>query len=385
MSINKRVLLVDDELNLLTSVRRQLKNKYDLEIAQSGREGLDKLTGGEEFALVISDYKMPGMDGAAFLSKAREMKPDTVRMMLTGQADMQAVVTIINEGNIFRFLAKPCPPELLEKNIDDGIEQYRLVRAEKELLTRTLSGSLQVMADLLALVKPRAFDRGVRVRAMVKKLLERLDVKNPWQIEIASILSQIGCVTVPDGIIEKVYRDTEATAAESAAYRQHAKISSDLIAKIPRLEKVAEILLYQEKYFDGSGFPEDDVKEEGIPMGARILKVLVDYDQLTQSDMAPEDAVREMVERKGLYDEAVLAALGETVKPQPGRRKYTIVKVGISELNEQMWLEGDVVSTAGVVIGANRQRVSRTLIAMLRNYAANNEISEPISVFQYVD
>lgn len=380
---NRRILVVDDELNLLTSVRRQLKGRYELFTALSGQEGLEILKKEKEMALVLSDYKMPKMNGADFLSRSREIAPETVRMMLTGQADMEAVVAIINEGNIFRFLTKPCPPDLLMKNIDDGLEQYQLIRSEKELLGRTLGGSLQVMADLLVLAKPQAFNRGVRIRAMVQKMEKYLKMEKNWRLEIASIMSQVGCVTVPDSILEKVYKNMPVTAEERFVYQQHVQVSSDILSKIPRLEKVAEILLYQEKNYDGSGYPKDDVRTEKIPLESRILKAVIDHDQLVQMGVAPDEAVNDLEKKKGVYDGKVLEALRNVVDNRDERRRYVIKKAAISELNPKMFLADDVISASGVIIGTKRQRITLALVAALSNYAKNREIAEPISVLVY--
>jgi response regulator RpfG family c-di-GMP phosphodiesterase len=385
MSENARILVVDDELNMLTSIRRQLKGKYELFTAQSGQEALDILEKEKDLALVLSDFKMPRMNGAQLLSKAREIAPDTVRMMLTGQADMEAIVTIINEGNIFRFLTKPCAPDLLMKNLDDGIVQYHLIRSEKDLLGKTLGGSLQVMADLLVLAKPQAFNRGVRIRGMVQKMMKYVKIENTWRIEIASIMSQVGCVTVPDSILEKIYKNMPVTSEEKSSYLQHVRISSEILSKIPRMEKVAEILLYQEKYYDGSGYPKDEIKLEKIPLESRILKTVIDHDQLVQMGVSPEEAVEELLKRTGMYDLSVLMALGNVVKQKDEHRKFVIKKVSISEMNSKMFLADDVVSASGVIIGTRRQRVTLALVAALSNYAKNKEITEPIGILIYAD
>jgi DNA-binding NtrC family response regulator len=132
-----RVLCVDDEPNVLAAIERNLFGEFEVVVAKSGEAGLDAVRWGEKFAVIVSDMRMPGMDGATFLAKAREISPDSVRILLTGQADVQSSIAAINKGAIFRYLCKPCPKDELIATLNDAVRQYRLIRAEKELLATT--------------------------------------------------------------------------------------------------------------------------------------------------------------------------------------------------------------------------------------------------------
>ena len=136
--MSDKVLFVDDDANILNAYTRQLRKQFRIETAQGGEQGLAAVTDQGPYAVIISDLRMPGMDGIQFLSRVREIAPDSVRMMLTGHADLEVTTEAVNEGNIFRFLTKPCNSEVLAKAIAAGIEQYRLVIAERELLEKTL-------------------------------------------------------------------------------------------------------------------------------------------------------------------------------------------------------------------------------------------------------
>lgn len=152
--MNKRILFVDDETNVLHAYRRNLRNLFDVHIASDGYEGLKIINENEPFAVVISDYRMPEMDGIEFLHKVKEISPDTVRIVLTGYADLQTAIDAINEGNIFRFLTKPIPNDKLIISLNDAIEQYRLITTEKELNRKlaeaysTIKNDLETAAEL---------------------------------------------------------------------------------------------------------------------------------------------------------------------------------------------------------------------------------------------
>ncbi len=381
--MSEKILIVDDEENILSSIRRQLRGKYDLITAISGKAALKILDTPKKFTIVLSDYKMPEMNGAQLLSAVKEISPDTVRMMLTGQADMDAVIKVINEGNIFRFLTKPCPSELLIKNIDEGIKQFRLINAEKELLSKTLSGSLQVMTDILVLAKPQAFNRSLRVKEIAKKMLNQMKIEGAWQIEIAAMISQIGCVTVPDSILNKVYKNLNISHEDRVMYQLHTRTSSEIIAKIPRLGHVSQIIAYQEKYYNGTGFPNDGVRGKDLPLGSRILRIAMDYDNLLQSDTSCEDALKSIKERNGWYDEKLVEVLEKSVKKTENRKKFSIMDISIKELSEEMYLSEEIVTASGVILGGKNQKVTKTMIVTLENYYKNEEIKDRVSVLKY--
>ena len=378
------VLIVDDDENVLSGIKRQLYGKYDLATASSGQEALEILKKRTDYHVVISDYKMPGMNGIELLGKTRKLSPETVRMMLTGQADMEAIVNVINEGNIFRFLTKPCPAELLIKNIEDGIAQYHLMQSEKELLSKTLGGALQVMTDMMVLAKPQAFNRGQRILDLLKRFLDYVKIEDSWQVQIAAMLSQIGCVTVPDAILDKIYRNQPSTEEERMIFQMHTKTSSEIIRKIPRLDKVARIIEYQEKYYNGSGFPMDEVKGRDIPLGSRILRIILDYDQLLQTGMGIDDAIQAIRKRNGWYDEKLMDAF--IVSQRNIKKKKVVFRdVTVEELNRGMFLAEDVVSASGMVLGNKRQAVTEAFRITMRNLLARKEVKEPINVMIYIE
>lgn len=134
-------------------------------------------------------------------------------MMLTGNADQHTALEAVREGHIFRFMTKPCPPETFAKALAAGLAQYRLIRAERDLLSKTFGACVKVLTDVLSAVNPAAFGKAARVRQVVRQLCQELDWKS-WQIEVAAMLSQVGCVSIPADILAKAYEGQELTLAE---------------------------------------------------------------------------------------------------------------------------------------------------------------------------
>ena len=183
----KKILFVDDEPNILAAYQRQLRKQFSVEIAVGPVAGLAAIQNPRDFAVVVADMRMPEMSGVEFLVKVKTTAPETVRMMLTGNADQATAIEAINEGSIFRFLNKPCTKEIMAKTLTAALVQYRLVTAEKQLLEQTLSGSIQVLTEVLSLVNPAAFGRAERARRYIHHIVTSMKLANVWQYEVAAM------------------------------------------------------------------------------------------------------------------------------------------------------------------------------------------------------
>jgi response regulator RpfG family c-di-GMP phosphodiesterase len=242
-----RVLCVDDEPNVLDGLTLHLRRVYDVVTAAGGAAALDLIRAQGAPAVVVSDMRMPGMDGNALLGAVRRIAPDTVRLLLTGRADLDSAIAAINDGQVFRFLTKPCaPPELLAA-VGAAADQHRLITAERVLLEQTLHGSIAALVDVLSLTSPVSFGRATRIRQLAGDLADRLGMPDRWQIEVAAMLSQLGCVTLPRDVAEKVYHGRFLTPDEQAMVAGLPAVTERLLAHIPRLEDVRAILTQHQR------------------------------------------------------------------------------------------------------------------------------------------
>jgi len=373
--MNNKILCVDDEPNILQAYKRNLRKDFDIYLAESGAEALAMMESDGPFAVISSDMRMPGMDGIQFLSRAKEAAPDSVRIMLTGNSDQHTAMEAVNEGNIFRFLTKPCSPEALEKALNAGIEQYRLITAEKDLLENTLNKSLQVLVDTLAIVNPTAFSRSARVKRIAANIASRLKIEKVWEVEIAAMLSQIGCVSVPEEVLQKIATGDPISEKEIALYHAHPQMGHDLVVQIPRMATVAEIIAKQNRRINDEPAPETPSGEASdATMGARILKLVLDYDRLTGSGNLPREAHTELLGRAGWYDQRVLDALQNTIKF--GVEDFVTRELNVYALRPGMVLAGDLVSTRGALLLSAGQEVSIPLKLRLVNLAEAGMIAD---------
>jgi len=373
-----RILVVDDDPQLLQSFKRLFAGKLSLDTAEGVAEGLKSISERGPYAVVISDYRMPLMNGVQFLSKVKIAHPDTVRILLTGYADLKTAIEAVNEGNIFRLLTKPCPAAVLARSLADGIRQYKLVKAERDLLERTLSGSIAVLAELLSLAKPEAFGRASRIADRVKEIARQMDASPKWEIAVAAMLSQIGLIVFPDYSIRRIAKGRSLPPEEQALFDNHPGMAADLISRIPRMDQVAEIIAYQEKRYDGSGFPDNARKGEEIPLGARILKVAIDLDALIFSGRPVRGALAEMKGRTGYYDPTVLEALEDVLGVEA---RHVLREVRTHELKEDMILAHDVytVSPKKKLLGKG-QKLSKSVIMHIQRYNLTVGVEQPIKV-----
>jgi response regulator RpfG family c-di-GMP phosphodiesterase len=375
-----RVLCVDDEPNVLEGLSRTLRTLFVVETAVGGSRGLDVMREQGPFTIVLSDLRMPRMTGVEFLSKAKELAPDTVRVLLTGQADLEATISAVNEGNIFRFLTKPCPTGMLVKSLMACAEQNRLLTAERVLLEQTLRGSVKALTDILSLTNPAAFGRATRVRRSVIELMDHFEVKEQWPVEVAAMLSQIGFVILPPITQERLYAGEDLSDSEWEMLGRVPKVVEQLLANIPRLDLVREILRsYAKNYVVDNGKPRN-VHGEQLPWGSRALKIIIDYDILESqrnSNRPPLDVLRD---RTGWYDPEILEAFAKL--RGLGKEEMRIRELPISGMSPGMIFGDDVKSAKGLLLVARGQEVTPSLLERIQNFSSELGIREPIRMVE---
>ncbi len=372
--MTEKILFVDDEINILESIARQLRKRFKLKIASSGPEALQILKEDGPFSVIVADMRMPGMDGVQLLSIVKDLYPDMVRMMLTGNADQETAIEAVNKGQIFKFLNKPCPTSVLVPSLALAQRQYRLVTAEKELLDQTLKGSVKVLSELLSLSNPMAFSCGYRIKNLVVKLAQLMDLAQIWKYEVAALMSQIGCITLPTDILNKKHANVELTEEEDEMYRNHPKVGAGLLADIPRLESVVGMISEQLRRYDE--FTEDVGVDEESALGAQILRASLDYDLLLFLGKSHKEAVDELFADKGKYNPEILNHL-RTVKLEEGSR---VVSVKVQDISIGMIAEEDILAKNGILLTPKGQEITWSVLQGLVNFSKQVGVREPIRV-----
>lgn len=374
----QKILFVDDEPYVLDGYRRALRKDFEITTADSGEQALSLFSTAGPFAVVVSDMRMPGLDGIQFLARVKQIAPECVRMMLTGNADQQTAIDAVNRGSIFRFLNKPCPPENMAAALNDGLEQHRLITAEKHLLEQTLNKSLHVLMDILAIVNPTAFSRSTRIKKLARDIADRMGIAKAWEVEIAAMLCQIGCVTVPEEILVKLAKGAVLTDKETGLFHQHPRVGHNLIAQIPRLQTVAEMIKKQNDHFEEDSLLDLGHNVTPAVLGGRIIRVVLDYDRLISSEILPRSAWARLAEKRGFYDPQILEVLRNIIDVTT--EKFVEVELSVDELEPGMMLDAPLRSLRGSTLLSAGQEVTTSLILRLINLAETGIISRRLMV-----
>ncbi|HWE11266.1 MAG TPA: HD domain-containing phosphohydrolase [Solirubrobacteraceae bacterium] len=369
-----RILCVDDDRWVLEGLSDVLGRTFAVSTAASPIEGIEILKREpDEFAVVLSDMRMPGMPGSEFLRMARLTAPDAVRLLLTGDADMAAAVRAVNDGQLFRFLIKPCESRELMRACVAALGQHRLQTSERVLLQETLRGCVDALAEVLSLTNPATFGHAGRAKTLGGKLARAARLRDWWEVEVAALLENLGAVTLPPTTTDKLHARAGLTEAEAAMVRRVPHVTRQLLSKIPRLDGVLEILA---THRPALADPEATPATASIPPGARVLRIALDYTEL-EAEAAPPSVALSAMRSREIYDEDLLdlfaAVVGVDAAPP-------VREIPVSELRVGMTLAADARSTRDSLLLARGQCVTERLIERLTNLG-NRVVREPLRVF----
>ncbi|MDD2740316.1 MAG: response regulator [Methylomonas lenta] len=418
------LLFVDDEPNILKSLKRLFRSSdYNVLLAENGEQGLQVLSE-NTVDLIISDMRMPQMDGAEFLSQAAERWPDTVRILLTGYADIESTVTAVNKGRIYSYCSKPWEDNELKILVNNALEQKRLreerrqlfaiinqQNEELKLLNDQLENKVQLRTEQLKLSLQRidnahnvlkkqftntikTFARIIEMRPGIKSghskyiaenakaLAQHMNVDNEAQKDIlyAGLLLQIGKISLPDNLLRQPLN--EMTTAGKRRYLNHGQEGWGLLNGIDQLQNAAELILYQHEYFDGTGEPSGWAGDK-IPLGSRILAVIRDYiccldGFITGKVMSIEQAHQYLLKKSNsLYDPEVVEHFLQMLAESKSEDERPIIEISWTQLqpgmeaaeiihNGILYLKDQILTNSQVDKVLEMRRHSKDLVLKVR-------------------
>jgi len=378
-----KIMIVDDDQMILDGFRRLLSRHFSISLCNAPLDALVRVEQEGPFAVVISDMHMPVMDGINFLAKVKERCPEAIRMMLTGDSDIKVAIDAVNEGQIFRFLTKPCDYRVLANAILTAIQQHRLVTAERELLEKTLKGSISMLTEILSMTDPKLFGQASRVRDLVRELAPKLSIESPLDLEFAALLSPLGWVPIPAELREKVRSGAALSQEERAVVSRVPQVGHALLSRIPRLEKVADLVRLMNCPAQEAETLAASQKVPELLPGARLLHVLNALAELESEGLAASAAV-DMLRSKGqAYDQKTVASVagffgsGATVQGAAGVEKLA---ADIPDLRIGDVLEFNVETLDGRLLVAADVMVTPIIKERLVNFQALFGIKRPIIV-----
>jgi response regulator RpfG family c-di-GMP phosphodiesterase len=368
---DSNVLLVDDDANVLQACQRILRKRFNIVTAGGSDAALAAIKLKGPFAVIVCDMNMPCENGIQLLQKIIKKSPDSVRIMLTGNADQKTASDAINLGKVFRFLHKPCYAEQLAEAIEAAIEHYRHIVAEQELLTQTVHGSIRMLTEILSAANPVAFGRAARLHQLIVELIRHVHLEQPWECEMAAMLSQVGCISIPAATLDKAHQGKSLLPAEVRLLAGRYRMGYDFIHQVPRLENVAEIVRLQDDCYLAQEPPG------GLPLAAHLLRIARDFDSLLQVHRERHLALARLEQRACNYHPEALAALRLVVD---NHQEYEPRTSKVAGLREGWLLADDVRTTDGLLLVKEGQLITAAMLARLENHYRTSTIAEPLAV-----
>lgn len=427
-ALSGTLLFVDDEPNILSALRRLFRpSGYRVLTAESGAEGL-AIFEKERVDLVISDMRMPNMNGAQFLERVVEIAPDTVRILLTGHADIGAVVEAINKGRIYRYVAKPweendillCVRHALERqkleretrrlqaltrrqndklrelnaSLEEKVrlrtEQLRQVVASLEdvlgKLKKSFLTSVRIFSNLIEMREPGLAGHAKRVADLARMVAQKMNRSEAevQDVFLAGLLHDIGKIGLSDKLLARPW--SKLSADERVEHGKHAVKGEASLMALEQLHDAARLIRSHHERFDGLGYP-DGLAGEQIPVGARILAIANDYDAaqigtLGDKRLSPNEALNMIVDGKGKrYDPAVVNIFIQVVGAPVKSASKAEIQVRASQLMEGMALSRDLVTKDGMLLLSKDYILDQRFIEKIQSFERTD--GQPIVIYIY--
>ena len=377
-----KILVVDDEpsnTNLLDKILHRA-GYTQVEIVNDPL-AVKALHQANRFDLILLDIRMPNLDGFGVMS---ELKSITVEdyvpiIVLTAATDEDTRLRALEMG-AQDFATKPFEQTEILHRIRNVLEVRALYNLERELREETLAGSVSVLTDLMSLVQPQAAGRGARRRHLINSAVAVQEFPDAWDIEMAATLARIGEITVPAEVHICFVAGRKLSESEAALIRRVPEVGYELIANIPHLQVVGEIVRYQDKCFDGSGRPNDAVAGRDIPRGARLLKIVSALLDEQDRGVETETALDGMVDQPEIFDVKLLGVVRPGLGVLPLAAKPLPEAKEVKPLAPGDQLVSDIRSTDGQLLLASGEILSAAHIVKIHNLRELYTIEEPIRV-----
>ncbi len=435
------LLFVDDEAPIIQSLQRLFrKENFNILTASNGNEGLEILKNLKKGpSLIISDQRMPGISGSEFLEKAKALFPESIRFLLTGYSDMDAIIEAVNKGQIHRYINKPWDDNDLILNVRQALEQYELILENKRLqaltkkqnmeltelnkdlekrveersrviikknkeLEANLYNTVRAFASLADMTIPELAGHSRRVAVLSREVAGVLNLpkEETTPIEIAALLHDIGKLGLPERLLNP--KAKRLSSEDEQFIMKHPEEGQNIVRFIKNLDHVGLLIRSHHEKFDGTGYP-DRLSEEMIPVGSRIISVADYYDRSINLRVGKDTLIKEYQEETGFtqdhlkedeillqatisqlrkkaftcFDPDVVKAFLSVIKSKGINLKNEII-VNIDELKEGMKLTRSLYTVSGRFLLPYDTVVTEEMIVKLQNFNKTNPLSESIFV-----
>jgi response regulator RpfG family c-di-GMP phosphodiesterase len=363
---------------------RTLRKEFNVHTALSGADGLATIEQGGCYPAILVDMQMPGMDGIAFLKRAVKLSPDSAFVMLTGNVDQLTAVRAVNEGNVFRFLNKPCSAVAVIEAVNACVTQSRLRRAGRLLEEKMFDGGIRLLTRVLHAADPHAAQRSQNLLAYVRSYYEALDASNELSrdLEIAVSFCSVGFAVIPAAVLRKARTGADLTPSEERMVESASELGGSILGFVPQMENAGMIVRYQNKSYGGGGYPRDGLAGDSLPFGARLLHVMIDLLRLEGEGITRDDALLKMQARAEEYDPEILKVCRTRWRPSYLKSLERVrVAVPVADLCISDVLGKALYSVSNIFLAPEGTVISKLLMRKIREWERREMLAAEVVVF----
>jgi DNA-binding NarL/FixJ family response regulator len=359
-----KILLVSADAGFVKKAESLLVKDFALAAVDSGKGAMKALSSNKGIRVILSGYNLPDVDGIKLLAQVRKDYPQVMRIMVTGQEDFSILTGAIHKAHVFSLHTKSCPPDELLASVLDAAKKSRNVRSDADSMRDTMFGTVRMLVDILELTTPSAMRRSKRIRRRAQEICKDMQAMPPQFMDMVVLLSSIGCVGLPLGLLKKIEKGKDVTKEDMKRFRTHPSIAAHLLERVPRMSKVADIIRHQ-----------NTPVCKNPPVGARILKVCIDLDQMQRSGAGPEKALEFMRGKPEIYDERVLDALEYHFGACKMQDCNSIM---LADLEPGMVMQADMVTESGSILLHRGETLSEASHLRVRAFSDLLKVKEPL-------
>lgn len=415
-----KIMFVDDEEGVLNSCRRLFSmESYDVVTASTPEEALEIIPK-DRFAVVVSDYRMPRMVGTEFLSRVRNISPDTIRIILTGYADLQASIEAINRGAVFRFLTKPWNDEDLKAAIQDGVSLFNLIEEKVRLdeltkkqnqelgewaqtlesrveertrevvnlnvqMEKGLLATIDLLADIAETHSAVLASHARRVKELSIKVGKELGMtgKDLLDLEMAATLHDIGKISISTEILKKT--ESQQSIFEKEAIQKHVTHGESMLRSMAGFDKIRKTILHHHESCDGRGYPAG-LKKDAIPLASRIIAVANAFDHALNAradyhNSSRQKAMKEL-ERRCPHDldPWLVGILNTCLEKDPRLGDDQELEIQCRDLVPDMVLARDLFNSSGILLVSKDTTITEGILQHLAAFRENDPFMTGIFV-----
>lgn len=346
------VLFVDDDPNILRAIRRNLHGKFKICIAETIEDAIDKVNN-FTFPVIVSDMKMPVMNGADFLILVKETQPQAIRILLTGESGLEEAIKAINESDIYKFLKKPCPTERLIETINSALRIYNAHHIEELIMEKSVKGFVLIISELMHIISPEIFKKSNDVSRIIKSPRTFFPIKDSWSVEVAALLMYLGSINCKIYSYDKIYNSETMVKILNK--------SANLIFKVPKFEEVHNIL------YELAGYYEKKETIEELDCDSKVLKLIIDYYHMVGHSNFKEQFLT-------MYSKNILNDIPNML----GKNKE--LEINADKLETNMTATENIITISGSILVNKGDEISENDMAILILFSSKNVLIEPFKV-----